>query len=177
MPSTIALFASSRRHGNTGRLIDRLSADLPIEVIDLADRNLSAYDYGHRNRGDEFEALIGRVLEFDQVIFASPVYWYAVSPPMKVFIDRLSDLLDLEELREQGRRLRGKTAFVACTSVCEEAAPSFVAALCDTFSYLGMRFGGLLHANCVDGYEAAKYEPDIVRFIVRLKGDAAGVRT
>jgi multimeric flavodoxin WrbA len=177
MPSTIALFASSRRHGNTGRLIDRLSADLPIEVIDLADRNLSAYDYEHRNRGDEFEALIGRVLEFDQVIFASPVYWYAVSPPMKVFIDRLSDLLDLEELREQGRRLRGKTAFVACTSVCEEAAPSFVAALCDTFSYLGMRFGGLLHANCVDGYEAAKYEPDIVRFIVRLKGDAAGVRT
>jgi multimeric flavodoxin WrbA len=177
MPSTIALFASSRRHGNTGRLIDRLSADLPIEVIDLADRNLSAYDYEHRNRGDEFEALIGRVLEFDQVIFASPVYWYAVSPPMKVFIDRLSDLLDLEELREQGRRLRGKTAFVACTSVCEEAAPSFVGALCDTFSYLGMRFGGLLHANCVDGYEAAKYEPDIVRFIVRLKGDAAGVRT
>jgi multimeric flavodoxin WrbA len=177
MPSTIVLFASSRRHGNTGRLIDRLATETPIEVIDLAGRNLSAYDYEHRNRGDDFEALIGQVLEFDQVIFASPVYWYAVSPPMKVFFDRLSDLLDLEELRDQGRRLRGKMAFVACTSVCNEAAPSFVGALCETFSYLGMRFGGLLHANCVDGYEAEKYEPDIRRFIERLAGDAAGART
>ena len=175
MPSKIALFASSRRDGNTGRLIDRLASDLRFEVIDLADRNLSAYDYEHRNRGDDFEALIGRVLEFDQLIFASPVYWYAVSPPLKVFIDRLSDLLDLESLQDQGRRLRGKTAFVVCTSVCEEAAPAFVGALCETFSYLGMRFGGLLHANCADGYEAAKYEPDIQRFTERLAGDAARV--
>jgi multimeric flavodoxin WrbA len=173
MPSTIALFASSRRHGNTGRLIDRLATETPIEVIDLAGRNLSAYDYEHRNRGDDFEALIGQVLEFDQVIFASPVYWYAVSPPLKVFIDRLSDLLDLEDLREQGRRLREKTAFVVCTSVCEEPAPAFVGALCETFDYLGMRYGGILHANCVDGYEPAKYEPDIRRFIGQLAGDAA----
>ena len=177
MPSTIALFASSRRHGNTGRLIDRVAADLPVEVIDLADRNLSAYDYEHRNRGDDFEALIGRVLEFDQIIFASPVYWYAVSPPLKVFVDRLSDLLDLEELREQGRRLREKAAFVVCTSVCEEPAPAFVAALCETFSYLGMRFGGLLHANCEDGYQPGRYEPDIRRFIERLAGDAASAHT
>jgi multimeric flavodoxin WrbA len=173
MPSTIALFASSRRHGNTGRLIDRVAADLRIGVIDLADRKLSAYDYDHRNRGDDFEALIGQVLEFDQVIFASPVYWYAVSPPLKVFIDRLSDLLDLEELREQGRRLREKAAFVVCTSVCEEPAPAFVGALCETFDYLGMRYGGILHANCADGYEPAKYEPDIRRFIRQLAGDAA----
>ena len=177
MPRTIALFSSSRRHGNTGRLIDRLAGELHIGVIDLAERDLSPYDYEHRNRGDGFEALIGQLLDFDQIIFASPVYWYSVSAPMKVFIDRLSDLLDLEELREQGRRLRGKQAFVACTSVCEEAAPAFVGALCDTFSYLGMRFGGLLHANCADGYEPVKYESDIRRFIGSVAGDAAGTGT
>ena len=36
-----------------------------------------------------------RILAFDRIIFASPVYWYAVSPAMKVFLDRSSDFLDL----------------------------------------------------------------------------------
>ena len=33
-----------------------------------------------------------RVLAHDQIIFATPIYWYAVSPAMKVFLDRLSAL-------------------------------------------------------------------------------------
>jgi multimeric flavodoxin WrbA len=172
MPGTIALFASSRRHGNTGRLIDRVAAGLGVEVVDLGALRLSAYDYAHRNRDDDFEPLIARVLEFDQLIFASPVYWYSVSPPMKVFLDRLSDLLDIEELLPQGRKLRGKTGFVACTSIVDEVAPPFIGAFRDTFEYLGMRYGGLLNANCQDGYEAARYEPDIRRFIARVAGDA-----
>jgi hypothetical protein len=40
---TIALFASSRRNGNTG---------------------MSAYDCEHRNRDDDFEPLMKRVLGF-----------------------------------------------------------------------------------------------------------------
>ena len=171
MPSTIALFASSRRHGNTGRLIDRVAGELGVEVVDLGSLRLSAYDYEHRNRGDDFEPLIARVLEHDQVVFASPIYWYSVSPPLKVLLDRLSDLLDLDDLREQGRRLRGKRAFVACTSVVDEAAPPFIGALRDTFDYLGMRYGGLLNANCENGYEPAKYEADIQRFIALVAGE------
>ncbi len=172
MPGTIALFASSRRHGNTGRLIDRVAAGLRVEVVDLGALRMSAYDYGHRNRDDDFEPLIARVLEFDQVIFASPVYWYSVSSPMKVFLDRLSDLLDIEELLPQGRRLRGKMAFVVCTSIVDEVAPPFIGAFRDTFEYLGMRYGGLLNANCQDGYQAASYEPDIRRFVARVAGGA-----
>ena len=36
---------------------------------------------------------------------------------MKVFIDRISDLLDIEELKDKGRELRTKVGYVACTSV------------------------------------------------------------
>ena len=170
--TTIALFASSRRHGNTGRLMDQVASELRIEVVDLAVKNISAYDYEHRNRGDDFEALIGRVLEFEQIIFASPVYWYSMSPPMKVFIDRISDLLDLEDLLEQCRRLRGKTAFVVCTSICEAAAPEFVGTFSETFGYLGMRFGGILNANCQNGYVPENYERDMRQFVARVAGDA-----
>ena len=166
--TTIALFASSRRHGNTGRLMDRVAAELQIDVVDLGDKNITAYDYEHRNRSDDFETLIRRVLEFDQIILASPVYWYSMSPPMKLFIDRFSDLLDLEDLLEQGRRLRGKTAFVVCTSICEAAAPEFVGTFSETFGYLGMRFGGVLHANCQNGYEPGNYQRDIREFVARV---------
>ena len=85
-------------------------SELQIEVVDLSRKNISAFDYEHRNRHDDFEPLIARVLEFEQIIFASPVYWYAVCPPMKTFLDRLSDLLELPDLLAKGRRLRGNAS-------------------------------------------------------------------
>jgi len=148
--------------------MDRIAGELGIEVVDLVEKSISPFDYEHKNRGDDFEPLIDRVLSFDQIIFASPVYWYAVSGPMKIFIDRLSDLLDVPELLDQGRRLRGKQAHVVCTSICEEPDAPFLEAFKETFGYLGMEFGTYVHANCDDGYEPSKYEDDIRNFIGQL---------
>jgi len=166
---SIALFASSRRNGNTGQLMDRIARELDIEVVDLATKNISAYDYEHRNRGDDLEPLMKRVLAFDQIIFSTPVYWYAVSPPMKVFLDRISDFLDLPDLLDDGRRLRGKLAYVVCTSIYDEAPASFLGAFLDTFNYLGMRFGGVAHANCRDGYDPARHDAGAAVFAERVR--------
>ncbi len=173
MPSTIALFSSSRRYGNTGRLMDRIASKLKIEVVDLASLRLSPYDYDHLNRDDDFESLMKRVLTHDQVIFASPIYWYAVSPAMKAFLDRISDFLELPELLPEGRRLRGKTAYVVCTSVCDEASPEFMGAFRETFNYLGMHFGGAVHVNCQDGYLPTVHDPEAVAFAARVRTTAA----
>jgi multimeric flavodoxin WrbA len=168
MPSTIALFASSRRNGNTGRLMDRIATELQIEVVDLTEKSISPFDYEHRNRNDDFEPLISHVLGFEQIIFASPVYWYAVAGPMKIFIDRLSDLLDLPDLLEHGLALRSKTAHIVCTSICDEVSEHFLGMFRDTFSYLEMEFGTCLHANCKDGYIPSRYEDDIRTFVNRV---------
>jgi multimeric flavodoxin WrbA len=168
MKSTVALFASSRRNGNTGQLMNRIAEELSIDVIDLGEKNISAYDYAHRNRADDFESLMEYVLKFDQIIFASPVYWYAVSPPMKIFLDRISDFLVLPDLLEKGRRLRGKTGYVVCTSIAEEVDAAYINAYASTFNYLGMHFGGFVHANCRDGYKHEEYESDIEEFIRKL---------
>jgi multimeric flavodoxin WrbA len=169
----VALFASSRRHGNTGQLMDRVANELQIEVIDLAAKSISAFDYQHRNRQDDFEPLIGHVLEFEQIIFASPVYWYSVSPPMKVFLDRISDLLDIPELLAQGRRLRGKGAYVLSTS--NDGAPdsAFVSLWRETFNYLGMNYRGLLHADCTEGYDPARHEEAIAAFVRGVRNSAS----
>lgn len=165
----IVLFASSRRHGNTGRLVDRIASELDVEVVDLAGLRINPYDYDHSSRHDDFEPLMQRVLAYPRIVLASPVYWYAVSPPMKAFLDRISDLLEVPELLPQGRRLRGKAAFIACTSICEEPAPAFMSALCETFDYLGMRFGGAVHVNCVEGYQPALHDAEALAFAARLR--------
>ena len=172
MRSTIALIGSSRRNGNTGQLMDAIAGELQIEVIDLASKSIAAYDYEYRNRGDDFEPLMARVLGFQQIILASPVYWYAASPPVKIFLDRISDYLELPELLDQGRRLRGKTGYVVCTSIEEEVAPSFIASFRETFEYLGMGFGGYVHANCRDGYRAQSHEGLAKAFVRRVRNGA-----
>jgi multimeric flavodoxin WrbA len=169
MLSAIALFSSSRRRGNTGQLIDRIALELNIEVVDLASQRISSYDYEHLNRNDDFEPLMKRVLEHDQIIFATPIYWYAVSPAMKVFLDRISDLLELPDLLSEGRRLRGKTAHVVCTSISDEPSAAFMDAFRETFGYLGMRFGGVAHVNCSDGYFPASHEPEALRLAALVR--------
>jgi multimeric flavodoxin WrbA len=168
MFSAIALLASSRRNGNTGKFVDRIATNLKIEVVDLADVRMSPYDYEHRNRNDDFEPLMKRILEFDQLLFATPVYWYAVAPGMKVFLDRISDFLELPDLLNDGRRLRGKRAYVVCTSIYDEAPASFINAFRDTFNYLGIHFGGVAHADCRDGYVPATHDAEADSFARRV---------
>jgi multimeric flavodoxin WrbA len=169
MLSTIALLSSSRRRGNTGQLIDRIAAELNIEVVDLAGKRMSSYDYDHRNRGDDFEPLMKHVLAHDQIIFATPIYWYAVSSAMKVFLDRISDLLELPDLLPEGRRLRGKNAYVVCTSTSDEPSGAFMGAFLDTFEYLGMHFGGVAHSNCPEGFLPPVHESMAVAFATQVR--------
>lgn len=170
MTNAIALFASARRHGNTGAFIDRIAAEIGIEVVDLGTLRIAPYDYDHSHRGDDFEALFRRALAYRHWIFASPVYCYAVASPMKAFFDRIVDFLDLPELQDEARRLRGKTGWVACTSIYDEAPASFAGAFRDNFAYYGMNFGGLVNANCADGYDPARHDPIALEF-------ARGIRT
>lgn len=170
MDTTIAVFASARRDGNTGKLIDWIASELSIPVIDLAAKNISPFDYEHKNRDDDFLPLINQLLGYSNIIFVSPVYWYAASAQMKIFIDRTSDLLDIDELKDIGRQLREKTAYVVCTSISSEADPSFLNSFKDTFEYLGMNYGGYIHANCEDGYNPQLYQEDINKFLALIKG-------
>jgi multimeric flavodoxin WrbA len=169
--SAIALFASARRNGNTGAFMDRIAGELGIEVVDLAALSIAPYGYDHGHRGDDFEPLMRRVLGFDRILFASPVYSYAVAPPMKCFFDRTTDFLDLPELRDEARRLRGKTAYVVCTSVYEEVPRSFIGAFQENFGYFGMRFGGIAHANCEDGYDPERHGVVAADFVRRFRAE------
>lgn len=169
MSNTIAIFASARRNGNTGTFIDWIAGELNIDVIDLSDKNITAYDYEHKNIDDDFIPLVNTLLEYKNIIFVSPVYWYAASAQMKVFIDRTSDFLDITELKDIGRKLRHKNAYLVSTSISRVADCSFINSFKDTVEYLGMNYRGDVHANCENGYHPNDYKEDVDKFIKLVK--------
>ena len=164
MSKTIALFSSARRQGNTGQLINTVADRLDIEVVNLDTLNISPFDYEHRNKHDDFLPLIEKILQHQHIIFSSPVYWYSVTPAMKAFLDRISDLLIFTELLDIGRQLRGKTGHIVSTSIQKELSPIFSSAFKMTFDYLGIHNGYTLHVDCSNGFDSEKSQQNISIF-------------
>ena len=165
LTKAIALFASARRNGNTGKFIDWIAEDLNMQIIDLSEKKLSPYDYEHKNSNDDFIPIVNQLLDYEKIIFVTPVYWFGPSAQMKIFIDRTSDFLDVDKLKDIGRKLKNKTAYIVCTSISDDADKSFINSLKDTFEYLGMNYGGYVHANCENGYTPTLYKDDVNEFI------------
>ena len=142
----VIILGSSRKNGNTTKIVDEISKEHHIEVVNLSDYNISYYDYESKNIDDDFLPLIRRILEeYDTLIFATPVYWYNMSGIMKVFFDRISDLIRIE--KETGRKLRGKKIGVITNSHDNVIEDSFYIPFQKSADYLGMEYLGHAHFN------------------------------
>lgn len=142
----VIILGSSRKNGNTSRIVDEISKETEIDVINLSDYNISYYDYESKNREDDFFPLIKGIIEnYDTLIFATPIYWYNMSGIMKVFFDRISDLIRME--KETGRKLRGKKIGVISNSHDNEIEDSFYIPFIKSADYLGMQYLGHAHFN------------------------------
>ena len=154
---TIAIIGSSRKKGNTRKFLDFIISENDINVITLSELKITPFDYNHNNKDDDFFPLIKELLKYDNFIFATPVYWYTFSSQMKIFIDRLSDLLTIE--KDLGRRLRGKNACLVSTGTNTEIAPALVAAFNDTCDYLGIKTLDYLYHQAGKAYPERKISP------------------
>ena len=142
----VIILGSARKNGNTTKIVDEISKEHHIEVVNLSDYNISYYDYESKNIDDDFLPLIRRILEeYDTLIFATPVYWYNMSGIMKVFFDRISDLIRIE--KETGRKLRGKKIGVITNSHDNVIEDSFYIPFQKSADYLGMEYLGHAHFN------------------------------
>ena len=144
-PATIIL-GSARSHGNTRLLADAVLEYLPgARLFDLNDYRIGPYVYDGAHDTDDFLPLAREMARSEAIIFASPVYWYSMSGPMKIFFDRLTDLTDVA--KPVGKSLGGKTAYLLATSGKHEAPDCFEAPFALTAGYFRMGWGGMLHAR------------------------------
>lgn len=144
MNKTVIIQGSSRSNGDTNTIVNYITSKNKIDVIDLYTKNIGHYDYEYKNANDDFIGLMTEIIEkYDTIIFATPVYWYSMSGILKVFFDRLSDLL--REHKVLGRKLRGKNmAMISCSNF-NDLIDGFAIPFRESANYLGMNYLGNIH--------------------------------
>ena len=130
------ILGTSNSDGNTRALVNAFSSKIDATIFDLSKYNISFFDYSHDNQDDDFLSLIKELIEFDHIILASPVYWYSISAQLKVFVDRLTDVITIE--KTLGRRLRGKSISLLSTGTDKALPDCFAAPIELTAKYLGL---------------------------------------
>jgi multimeric flavodoxin WrbA len=163
---TVIIQGSSRSIGNTSRIIEVFRKSHQSDIIDLSQLNIGFYDYEHQNNTDDFLATMKNIVEYDLIIFATPVYWYAMSGSMKTFFDRITECLKTEQ--ETGRKLRGKSmAAISCGSDDSETEGFFVP-FRETAGYLGMNYLGDVHTWIEDSIAEERVIERVNKFALKL---------
>lgn len=138
------IVGSARNDGGAAALVSKLKHQSDWDVIVLNDYRIGHYQYDHAYADDDFLGLAKKLISsFDTFIFVTPVYWYAMSGVMKVFIDRLTDLITIE--KDWGRKLRGKNMAIATCSNGDNLGDAFWLPFSETAKYLGIKYIANIH--------------------------------
>ena len=150
MNRTAIIQASSRSNGDTAAIVNYMASLSNLDIIDLNTKNIGHYDYEYKNKNDDFIPLMTHIVDhYDTIVFATPVYWYTMSGILKVFFDRISDLLRTD--KDIGRKLRGKNMAVISTSNHDDLKSGFSMPFMESANYLGMNYLGDIHTYVKEG--------------------------
>lgn len=116
---TIAIIhGSSRENGNTEYLTYQAISKEKGTHIYLRDHSLHpiiderhAVD-GFQEVNDNHKKLIDQILTHDVIVFSTPIYWYSMSGPMKIFIDRSSQIMRDPDYTHFKEGMKGKKVYV-----------------------------------------------------------------
>lgn len=135
----LVILGTARGEGNTLKAIQALCPFSEYELVDLRNLQIAPYHYDHaKNQVDDFQGVARKMLEADNIIFATPVYWYAMSGVLKDFFDRLTDLLTT--YKPIGKGLKGKRTYLIASGSDDEIPPGFETPFKLTSDYFGMVF-------------------------------------
>jgi multimeric flavodoxin WrbA len=143
--SVLAILGSARGDSHTLALVDAVLAQRPATRIDLRELDIHHYEYDRPAERDDFIKVADAMAAHSVIVFATPVYWYAMSGRMKVFFDRFTDLVTVR--KELGRKLKGRTVLVLACGSEPELPEGFEAPFRETAGYLQMNYAGAFYAR------------------------------
>ncbi len=144
MSNIAIIFGSSRSQGNTALLANYIANALQAPVFDLNQEQIAPYHYEHQYPPtDTYYDLMTKLVEYQQWIMLTPVYWYTMSAQLKTFWDRKSDLLRVR--KDLGEPLKEKQLWAICCSSDAEEYPHFFDPFRLSADYLDMEYRGDLH--------------------------------
>lgn len=154
MSRVLGIIGSPRRHGNTHVLVSCIlegaaQAGGQVDTLFLADRHIRECDGchlcwkgDHCAKADDMAGIYPQIIAADVLVFGTPVYWYAPTGLMKLFIDRFVFF------NSPGHRtwVAGKSAAIAIPY--EETNPKTARPVVEffekCFDYLGIRLAARL---------------------------------
>ena len=116
----MAILGSSRRNGNSEILANKVLEGIEHHQIFLSDKEMKPIvDMRHSEEGfgyveDDYEELFRKFLQQDVIFFVTPLYWFGMSGPMKIFFDRWSQYLR-DERFDVKKEMANKKAYVIVT--------------------------------------------------------------
>jgi hypothetical protein len=162
-PPPLVILGSARPDGETRRAVDLAFHDGSAELVILPNFAIGGYDYAHLNAQDAFGAVAQAMVVTDKIVFATPVYWYAMSAPMKIFFDRLTDLT--ENLKNLGKAMAGKSVWLLATGTEPELPDGFEVPFACTAQYFSMVYrGGIYLCTGEDAARRTEGELALKRF-------------
>lgn len=167
MNKGIIILGSSRSKGDTYKLCKYLSDKTGYPILDLKEKNIAEFDYDNKYpKEDQFMEIIREIAEnYEQLIIASPVYWYAMSGIMKTFFDRFSDCIRYE--KDTGRKFRGKSMAVLSCSGPDLVEGHYMPYI-ESAKYLGMNYISDVHGYLVDGEINDEVKSKLDQFAIKL---------
>ena len=143
---TIVVLGTARDDSNTLRAVKELCPFKDFELFDLRQMNISAYDYQKEYpETDNYLKIAYAMSEADNIVFATPVYWYSMSASLKNFFDRFSDLISIQ--KSIGRSLKGKKTYLISTGWELTLPTGFEEPFKLTSEYFEMNYQGAIYKS------------------------------
>lgn len=131
------ILGSARPDGETRRAVE-LALGGKAEVIILPHLHIGGF--GHGNDGDDFRNVVEKMLAHQRIVFATPIYWFAMSGVLKTFLDRMSDVVEIA--KPAGRTLAEKELWVIATGTDEFLPDGFEIPFRGIARYFSMTYRG-----------------------------------
>ena len=166
----LVILASARKQGDTRNFLNKVFTSHDYDLIDLLDVHISPYNYSNDYPDtDAFLNVIEVVLKHKIIVFATPVYWYAMSGLMKTFFDRFTDVVTTK--KHLGKQLHGKYTFLLAVGADEELPTGFEIPFNLTSEYLNMTYKGAVYFS-TKCHSEKDVEQAIRSFLAKLKAYA-----
>ncbi len=143
MNGVLTISGSARGDGNTALTVAHLRRALELaddQIVNLQSCRLEPFRYDPPPPAGDFRGIVDRLLAHRHLVFATPVYWYAMSGLMKTFFDRLTDLLLDPAGRRLGRALAGRDMWLIATGTDPALPDGFEVPFARTAQYFDMRW-------------------------------------
>ena len=169
MSKSIVIFGSARSNGYTRKAVDLVLFRHEHKFIDLSSLVIEPFDYEQNNLDDDFISLMKNILEYDQIFLATPIYWYAPSTRMKIFLDRWSDIVK-EPHKKIGKALGGKRVFVISSNGVS-SSKCFEEIFEQTCEYLSMQYMGCYNYHSGnDKQQILQSKQNLIEFRQKIAG-------